>query len=55
MNLHSIKSEQEYNLALKEVEELWGAQVGTPEGDKLEVLITQIEAYESKHHSIGSP
>ena len=31
-----------------EVERLWGAASGTPEGDRLDVLATLIDAYEAK-------
>lgn len=55
MKAHTIKSEKDYNLALVEVEKLWGAPVDTIEGDKLDELIRQIEDYESKHYSIDPP
>lgn len=50
MNTHKIKSEQEYTDALNEAKELWGAQIGTTDGDKLDVLIRLIEIYESERH-----
>jgi HTH-type transcriptional regulator/antitoxin HigA len=34
---------------------LWGARSGTPEGDRLDVLATLIDAYESEHHPIDPP
>lgn len=54
MEIRPIKTEQDYDAALAEVEALWGAdsETSTPEGDKLDVLITLIEAYEAKHHPI---
>ena len=55
MDIHPIKTEQDYDAALAEVEKLWNAQVDTPEGDKLDVLITLVEAYEAKHHPIALP
>jgi len=55
MDIHPIKTEEDYDAALAEVEKLWNAQVDTPEGDKLDVLITLIEAYEAKHHPISLP
>ena len=45
-----IKDEQSYNQSLKRIEELWGAGIGTPEGDELDVLMTLVEAYEQKHY-----
>ncbi|MGJ0454626.1 MAG: hypothetical protein ACR65T_15545 [Methylocystis sp.] len=34
------------------IEHLWGAKVGTPEGDRLDVLATLIDAHESEHDPI---
>jgi HTH-type transcriptional regulator/antitoxin HigA len=50
-----IRSEADYEKALTEVERLWGAGSGTPEGDRLDVLATLIDAYESAHHPIDPP
>lgn len=50
-----IRSEADYNMALAEVDRLWGARSGTPEGDRLDVLATLIDAYESEHHPIDPP
>lgn len=55
MEIKPIKSEDDYDAALAEVEALWGAKADTPEGDKLDVLITLIEAYEAKHYPIAPP
>ena len=45
----------DYNDALRRVEELWGAAIGSKEGDELDVLTTLIEAYERQHYSIDRP
>ncbi len=50
-----IRSEADYEAALAEVERLWGTRSGTPEGDRLDVLATLIDAYESAHHPIDPP
>jgi HTH-type transcriptional regulator/antitoxin HigA len=50
-----IRSEADYEKALAEVERLWGARSGTPEGDRLDVLATLVDAYESEHHPIDPP
>lgn len=50
-----IRSEADYEAALKEIERLWGAPSGTPEGDRLDVLATLIDAYESQHYPIDPP
>jgi HTH-type transcriptional regulator/antitoxin HigA len=55
MEIRPIKTEQDYDAALAEVEALWGAEPDTPEGDKLDVLITLVEAYEAKQHPIAPP
>jgi len=52
--IQRIRSEADYKAALAEVERLWGARSGTPKGDRLDVLATRIDAYESEHHPIGS-
>jgi len=50
-----IRTEGDYEAALNEVGRLWGAKSGTPEGDRLEVLATLIEAYEDKHFPMDPP
>jgi HTH-type transcriptional regulator/antitoxin HigA len=50
-----IRNEADYEAALAEIEELFAAEVDTPEGDRLEVLATLVEAYEQKHHPIPPP
>ena len=53
--LKPIRSDADYDAALAEVERLWGAKSGTPEGDRLDVLATLIEVYESKHYPMDPP
>ena len=55
MDIKPIKTESDYNEALKKIEELMFAQKDTPEGDRLDVLVTLIEAFEEKHHPILPP
>ena len=55
MEIQPIKTERDYDAALAEVEALWGAEPDTPEGDKLDILITLVEAYEARHHPILPP
>lgn len=50
-----IRSEQEYEAGLAEVERLMAARPGTAEGDRLEVLATLVEAYEARHHPVEAP
>ena len=55
MNIKPIKTEADYSEALQTVEKLMNAKPNTPEGDKLDVLVTLIEVYEEKHHPILPP
>ena len=55
MEIRPIKTEADYEAALAEIEELFESEPGTPEGDRLEVLTTLVEAYEDAHYSIPSP
>lgn len=52
-DLNPIRTEADYEEALAEVERLWGAKSGTPEGDRLDVLATLIDVYEAKHYPSG--
>ena len=54
MHPNSIESEVDYEAALREIERLWGADEGTSEGDRLEVLTTLVEAYEEAHYILVS-
>ena len=55
MDIRPIKTKADYEAALVETEQLWDAKKGTPEGDKLDILITLIEAWEDAHDPIGFP
>jgi HTH-type transcriptional regulator/antitoxin HigA len=50
-----IRSEADHAAALAEVEALWGAEPGTAAGDRLDVLMTLVAAYEAEHHAIDPP
>jgi HTH-type transcriptional regulator/antitoxin HigA len=41
-----IKDEFSHRTALAEIDRLWGAKEGTPDGDRLDVLMTLVDAYE---------
>lgn len=53
--LKPIRNEKDYERALAEVEVLWGAKAGTPKGDRLDILATLIEAYETEHYPMDPP
>jgi HTH-type transcriptional regulator/antitoxin HigA len=55
MKVRAIKTEQDYEIVLAEIEALMDAEPDTPEGDRLDVLTTLVEAYEAKHHAIDLP
>jgi HTH-type transcriptional regulator/antitoxin HigA len=55
MDIRPIKTEADYQAALKEIEGLFDAVPNTPTGDRLEVLTTLVEAYEEQHYPIPSP
>jgi len=40
---------------MAEMARLWGAKLGTPKGDRLDVLATLVDAYESEHHPVDPP
>jgi HTH-type transcriptional regulator/antitoxin HigA len=46
MNIRPIRSDQDHAAALREIGRLWGAPVGSPKGDKLDLLATLVERYE---------
>jgi HTH-type transcriptional regulator / antitoxin HigA len=55
MTLKPIKTEEDYEEALQEIEHLWEAKPGTPESDILEILVTLVEAYEREHYELPPP
>ena len=55
MNIHPIKTENDYDAALSEIERLWGSKEGTESGDKLDILLVLVEDYENKNHAIDLP
>jgi len=55
MEIKPIKNDKDHAAALREIERLWGATVGSPEGDRLDVLVTLAEAYERTHFPIDVP
>lgn len=55
MMLKPIRNESDYQAALREIEQLWDAEPGTPEGDALDVLVTLVEAYERDHYDLPAP
>ena len=50
-----IRTERDHRAALAEMRRLWGSKLGTPQGDRLDVLSTLVDAYETQHHPIDPP
>ena len=46
MEIHPIRNDDDHAAVLREIEKLWGAAVGTEDGDKLDILATLVEKYE---------
>ncbi len=55
MDIAPIKNHRDYRRTLKKIERLMGARRNTPEGDRLDVLVTLVEAWESKHYALDLP
>jgi HTH-type transcriptional regulator/antitoxin HigA len=55
MTIRPIKTERDYHKALKEIDRLWAAKLDTSQGDRLDVLVTLVEAYEQRHYKIEPP
>lgn len=54
-SLKPIRSKEDHEAALKEIERLFDATQGTPEFDQLEILVNLVEAYENQHEPILPP
>ena len=55
MNIRPIKTEEDYNNTLSQIESLMDAKSNTVQMDELEVLTTLVEAYEEQHYKIDAP
>ena len=55
MDIKPIKTTRDYRQVLKEIESLMSAKANTPEGDRLDVLVTLVEAYERAHFPMDLP
>lgn len=55
MSSGKIKTQADYDAALAEVDRLMGSPPDSRDGDKLEILVTLVEAYEAKHWPIEAP
>jgi HTH-type transcriptional regulator/antitoxin HigA len=55
MEIKVIKTEEDYNQALKRIEQIFHAPVDSPEGDEAELLTILIEKYEDDNYKIDVP
>jgi HTH-type transcriptional regulator/antitoxin HigA len=55
MDIKPIKNDRDYRRALKEIATLMDARPNSPDGDRLDVLATLVEAWEEKHYPIDPP
>jgi HTH-type transcriptional regulator/antitoxin HigA len=55
MDVTPLKTKRDHRRALAEIERLMGAKQNTPDGDRLDVLVTLVEAFEAKHYPIDLP
>lgn len=54
-SIRPLRTKADYRAALREVERHWDAEPGTAAGDRVDILVTLIEAYEAKHIPIPAP
>lgn len=55
VNIKPIRTEADYDATLAEIEGLMGAKQDTPEGERLDVLVTLVQAYEAEHYPMEAP
>lgn len=55
MEIRPIRTDADYTATLREIESLMTAEPNTPEGDRLDVLATLVEAYERQHFPMDLP
>jgi HTH-type transcriptional regulator / antitoxin HigA len=55
MEIRPIKTKTDYHAALKEIETLMAAERDTPQGERLDVLVTLVEAYERACRPLSRP
>lgn len=55
LTLQKVTNEREHAVAMARIDELWEAELGTPEGDELNALVKLVVAYEKETVDIGEP
>lgn len=52
MEIRPIRNDSDHEIALRQIEALWGAEEGSDAGDRLDILTTLVEAYEARRWPI---
>lgn len=57
MNIHPIRTHADYAAALREISVLMDSdpELGSPDGDRLDILVTLVQTYEAKHVPMTAP
>ena len=55
MDIKPVRTKSDYRAALEEIDGLMKARPGSPEGERLDLLVTLVEAYERKHFPLDLP
>jgi HTH-type transcriptional regulator/antitoxin HigA len=55
MKIKTLKTKSDYRAALKEIENLMDARPNTHDGERLDLLVTLVEAYEARHYPMDLP
>jgi HTH-type transcriptional regulator/antitoxin HigA len=55
MDIKPIRTKRDYEAALRAIEQLMGAKQGSADGDRLDVWVTLVEAYEARHFPLDLP
>ncbi len=55
MELKPLKTESDYRLALKRLEEIFDAEIGTSESDEADILGLMVDEFENKHYPVEAP
>ena len=55
MDIKPIRTDEDYEAALAEIDRLFDADANTPDGDRLDVLVTLVRAYEDRRYRLPPP
>ena len=55
MDIRPIKTKADYRRTLREIETLMDAAPNTKKGERLDILVALVEAYERKHYPLDLP